>query len=149
MKKKSSELKDTPDSNVTLSGIIKHIASPILWITAIVVSLWSLMHFSIPESKLEPYTKFQKTSTSFEDTVDPKSEPELEHFAETDRLDFSDMAVASPELTSADGQLPRETLQHIKNGMQLISTQSETDNNSRSGTEKDQSESLLPKNEKT
>ncbi|SVD47955.1 uncharacterized protein METZ01_LOCUS400809, partial [marine metagenome] len=36
MKKKSPELKDTPDSNVTLSGIIKQIASPVLWTTAVV-----------------------------------------------------------------------------------------------------------------
>jgi len=120
MKNKNLQPKNTSDKNVTLSDIVKQITSPVLWTTLVVVGLWSLMHFSTPEAKLEPYTKFKKTSTNFEDTVDTKSEPELERFAETSRSDFSDMSVTSPEFVSADGQLPRKTLQHIQKGMQLI-----------------------------
>ena len=120
MKNKNSQPKNSSDKNVTLSGFVKQIAGPVFWTFLVVVGLWSLMHFSTPETKLEPYAKFQKTSTNFEEAVDTKPEPELERFAETNRPDFSDMSVASPGLAPADGQLPRETLQHIQKGIHLI-----------------------------
>ena len=120
MKNKNPKQKNTPDNDATLPSIGKKIAGPTLWTIGVVAGLWSLMHFSTPETKLEPYTKFQKTSTTFENTSDSKLEPELERFTETNRPDFSDMSTPSPSLKPANDQLPRETLQHIQKGMQLI-----------------------------
>ena len=120
MKNKSSQPKNTSGNNVTLSGIAKKISGPAFWTTAVIVGLWSLMHFSTPETKLEPYTKFKKTSTSLEDAVNTKPKPKLERFVETNSPDFSDMSDARREFKSDDDKLPRETLQYIQKGMQLI-----------------------------
>ena len=78
------------------------------------------MHFSTPETKLEPYTKFQKTSGIFENNSDSKVNTELERFAETKQSDFSSISTSNPEPTRINYQLPRKTLEHIQKGMQLI-----------------------------
>jgi tetratricopeptide (TPR) repeat protein len=120
MKNKNSQSKKISYNSLTGPGIAKKIVNPLLWTTMVVIGLWSLMHFSIPETKLEPYTKFKKISTTIENTADTKSELKLGRFAESSQPSFSDMADVRPEPKPAGGQLPRKTLQHIQKGMQLI-----------------------------
>ena len=76
MKNKNPKQKNTTDINdVTLSNLGKKIIKPTFWTIVIVAGLWSLMHFSTPETKLEPYTKFQKASATFETNYDAKVKP--------------------------------------------------------------------------
>ena len=121
MKNKNQKQKNTSHSNGgTLPNIGKKIAWPIFWTIVIIAGLWSLMHFSTPETKLEPYTKFQKTSGIFENNSDSKVNTELERFAETKQSDFSSISTPNPEPKRINYQLPRKTLEHIQKGMQLI-----------------------------
>ena len=121
MKNKNPKQKNTTDINdVTLSNVGKKIIKPTFWTIVVVAGLWSLMHFSTPETKLEPYTKFQKTSVTFENNYDAKVKPELERFTETTRPNFSNISAPNPESKPANDQLPRKTLEHIQKGMQLI-----------------------------
>ena len=111
MKNKNPKQKNTTDINdVTLSNVGKKIIKPTFWTIVVVAGLWSLMHFSTPETKLEPYTKFQKTSATFENNYDAKVKPELERFTETTRPNFSNISTPNPEPKPADYQLPRKTL---------------------------------------
>ena len=121
MKNKNLKQKDTTDfNNVTLSNVAKKIIKPTFWTVLIVAGLWSLMHFSTPETKLEPYTKFQKTSAAFENNLDVEVKPKLERFTETKQPDFTNISSQDPEPTLTGNQLPRKTLEHIQKGMQLI-----------------------------
>ena len=121
MRNKNPKQKNASDSNDgTLLNIGKKIAWPIFWTIVIIAGLWSLMHFSTPETKLEPYTKFQKTSGIFENNSDSKVNTELERFAETKQSDFSSISTPNPEPKRINYQLPRKTLEHIQKGMQLI-----------------------------
>jgi len=121
MKNKNPKQKNTSDSNDgTLPNIGKKIAWPIFWIIVIIAGLWSLMYFSTPETKLEPYTKFQKTSGVFENNSDSKVNTELERSAETKQSDVSSSSTPNPEPKRINYQLPRKTLEYIQKGMQLI-----------------------------
>ena len=123
MKSKSSKQKNTPNSNnEELPTIGKKLAVTIFWTIVVIVGLWSLMHFSTPKTKLEPYTKFKKTSTTFENTSDKEvsNEKVLERFAETKQSNPLDIATPDPETKPKNLQLPRKTLEHIQKGMQLI-----------------------------
>ena len=121
MKNKNLKQKDTTDfNNVTLSNVAKKIIKPTFWTVLVVAGLWSLMHFSTPETKLEPYTKFQKTSAAFENNLDVEVKPKLERFTETKQPDFTNISSQDPEPTLTGNQLPRKTLEHIQKGMQLI-----------------------------
>jgi tetratricopeptide (TPR) repeat protein len=103
-----------------LSNVAKKIIKPTFWTVLVVAGLWSLMHFSTPETKLEPYTKFQKTSAAFENNLDVEVKPKLERFTETKQPDFTNISSQDPEPTLTGNQLPRKTLEHIQKGMQLI-----------------------------
>jgi len=121
MKNKNPKQKNTTDINdVTLSNVGKKIIKPTFWTIVVVAGLWSLMHFSTPETKLEPYTKFQKTSATFENNLDVEIKPGLERFTETKQPDFTNISSQNPEPTPTGNQLPRKTLEHIQKGMQLI-----------------------------
>ena len=123
MKSKSSKQKNTANSNnEALPTIGKKLAVTIFWTIVVIVGLWSLMHFSTPKTKLEPYTKFKKTSTTFDNTSDKEvnNEKVLERFAETKQSDLLDIATPDPEAKPKNLQLPRKTLEHIQKGMQLI-----------------------------
>ena len=121
MKNKNPKQNNTTDINdVTFSNVGKKIVKPAFWTILVITGLWSLMHFSTPETKLEPYTKFQKTSAAFENNLDVEVKPELERFTETKQPDFTNISSQDPEPTLAGNQLPRKTLEHIQKGMQLI-----------------------------
>ena len=120
MKNKNAQQKNNFDKKITLLSITKKISGPALWTTLVVIGLWSLIHFSRPETKLEPYTNLKKASSSFESNLDTTIEPRVERFADTSQLDFSDMATPRPSPKSESNQLSRKTLEHIQKGTQLI-----------------------------
>jgi len=117
MKNKNLKSKGISQKNLTEPNIAKKISVSVFCATMVVVGLWSLMYFSTPETKLEPYTKFKKTSAIIDET---KSERELSRFAETNQPNFAGISEDRPKLKSDNDQLPRQTLQHIQKGMQLI-----------------------------
>ena len=122
MKNKNAQQKNNFDKKITLLSITKKISGPALWTTLVVIGLWSLIHFSRPETKLEPYTNLKKASSSFESNLKTTLEPRVERFADTGQLDFSDMATptSSPKPKPKSNQLSRKTLEHIQKGTQLI-----------------------------
>ena len=66
MKNKNPKQKNTTDINdVTLSNVGKKIIKPIFWTVLVVAGLWSLMHFSTPETKLEPLYQVSKNIRDF------------------------------------------------------------------------------------
>ena len=121
MKSDNSKKKNIPYSDDgILPSIGKKIAWPIFWTIVIIAGLWSLMHFSTPKTKLEPYTKFQKISAAFENNSDSKVKTELERFVETKQPDLPNISTPSHESKSINTQLPRKALEHIQKGMQFI-----------------------------
>ena len=121
MKNKNRKQKDTPPiSDLKLTVVGKKIIQPIFWTIVVVLGLWSLMHFSTPEKKLEPYTQFKKQSTAFKSNDDEKVKPELERFTQSKQPKFSNISSQNSEPKSNSYQLPRKTLEHIQKGMHLI-----------------------------
>ena len=121
MKKKNTQsLKENPSHSITASDLFKRVVPPIFWTVVILAGLWSLMQFSTPEAKLEPYSEFNKTSVSLEESADTQPEPALERFADAGRPELADMTEPTPGLNPPKGQLPKKTLEHLQKGMQLI-----------------------------
>jgi len=107
-------------NEVTLISIGKKVAGPACWTILVIVGLWSLMHFSTPEAKLEPYAELKKTSSTFEDNSVAEAATKFERFAETKSPKISSISSSSSEPTPISNQLPRRTLEHLQKGMQLI-----------------------------
>ncbi len=120
MKKKNTQSKEISHSNLKETGLARRIAVPTFWTVVVLVGLWSLMNFSTPGAKLEPYSEYKKTSAPVENIADKTPEPTLERFAQASPPDLSDMIDPSSELNRSDDQLPRETMEHIQKGMQLV-----------------------------
>lgn len=88
-----------------------------IWVSVLGVGLWALMHYSAPESNLEPYKNSQEAKT----TVPKKKEPKKNNdFKLPSNLDKGNLIKAATSLPSQQqSQLPREALEHIQKGMQL------------------------------
>jgi tetratricopeptide (TPR) repeat protein/plastocyanin len=88
------------------------------WLSVLGVGLWALMHYSAPESNLEPYKNIQEAKVKPE-----KKAPELEkkepEFTLPSDLDTGKLIKTATSHPSSQSQLPRETLEHIQKGMQL------------------------------
>ncbi len=100
----------------------------LIWVGVLGVGLWALMHYSAPESNLEPYNKIQEAKTEREKTEREKAEREQakpENKAAEFTLLPSDLdtgnliKTATSPLQTPQSQLPRETLEHIQKGMLL------------------------------
>jgi len=88
------------------------------------VGLWALMHYSTPESNLEPYKKFQEAkvereNTARENTERKKAEPKKSGFTLPSDLNTGNLIKAAMTSPTPQSQLPRETLEHIQKGMLL------------------------------
>jgi len=121
MKSKNiKEKKDYGHNDITLPNIGKKIVVPIFWTIVVVSGLWSLMHFSTPETKLEPYTKVQKASAPFDNSPNAAIKTKLERFTETQQTEPQKILTSNSEPKKNNYQLPRNTLEHIQKGMKLI-----------------------------
>jgi len=94
------------------------------WLGVLAVGLWALMHYSTPESNLEPYNKFQEAKVERENTArenaEPeKAEPEKSEFTLPSDLDTGNLIKTATTMQPPQSQLPRETLEHIQKGMLL------------------------------
>ncbi|MBT3855713.1 MAG: tetratricopeptide repeat protein [Nitrospina sp.] len=94
------------------------------WLSVLAVGLWALMHYSTPESNLEPYNKFQEAKAEHENTArgnaEPaKAEPEKPEFKLPSDLDTGNLIKTATTMQPPQSQLPRETLEHIQKGMLL------------------------------
>ncbi len=94
------------------------------WLSMLAVGLWALMHYSTPESNLEPYKKFQEAkvereNTARENTERKKAEPKKSGFTLPSDLNTGNLIKAAMTSPTPQSQLPRETLEHIQKGMLL------------------------------
>lgn len=96
----------------------------LIWVGLLGVGLWALMHYSAPESNLEPYNKIQEGEEEAEPgKKTPEPEKKTSEFSPSKFTPSSDLntgtlikTVTSP-LETPQSQLPRETLEHIQKGM--------------------------------
>ncbi len=100
------------------SSLLKRSFMMFTWLSVLGVGLWALMHYSAPESNLEPYNNIQeaKVNPAKKASEPEKSEPEFTLPSDLDRGKLIKTATSIP---AAQSQLPRETLEHIQKGMQL------------------------------
>ena len=91
------------------------------WLSVLAVGLWALMHYSTPESNLEPYKKFQEAKVERENTAreNRAAEPKKSGFTLPSDLDTGNLIKAAMTSPTPQSQLPRETLEHIQKGMLL------------------------------
>ena len=89
------------------------------WLSMLAVGLWALMHYSTPESNLEPYKKFQEAKVEGENTERKKAEPEKPGFTLPSNLGTGNLIKTAMTSPTPQSQLPRETLEHIQKGMLL------------------------------
>ena len=89
------------------------------WLSVLAVGLWALMHYSAPESHLEPY-KVNDVAEVAQEKKELSSEPEEPQFTLPSDLDTGKLIKAATSMpNSPQGRLPRETLEHIQKGMML------------------------------
>ena len=106
------------------SGPLKRSIVMFSWVSVLAVGLWALMHYSTPESNLEPYKKFQEAkvereNTARENTERKKAEPKKSGFTLPSDLNTGNLIKAAMTSPTPQSQLPRETLEHIQKGMLL------------------------------
>ncbi len=115
--------------NESPSSPLKRTFLTLIWVGVLGVGLWALMHYSAPESNLEPYNKIQEAKTEREQAEREKAklekkaaEPEKKapEFTLPSDLDTGNLIkTATSPIQTPQSQLPRETLEHIQKGMLL------------------------------
>ena len=117
--------KSSKNKNIeSASGPLKRSIVMFSWVSVLAVGLWALMHYSTPESNLEPYKKFQEAkvereNTARENTERKKAEPKKSGFTLPSDLNTGNLIKAAMTSPTPHSQLPRETLEHIQKGMLL------------------------------
>jgi tetratricopeptide (TPR) repeat protein len=108
------------------SSLLKRSILTLTWVGVLSVGLWALMHYSTPESNLEPYNKFQEVKAEREKAErekaeqkkkEPQTEPEKPEFTLPSDFDTGNLIKAATTIPTQQSQLPRETLEHIQKGM--------------------------------
>ena len=117
--------KSSKNKNIeSASGPLKRSIVMFSWVSVLAVGLWALMHYSTPESNLEPYKKFQEAkvereNTARENTERKKAEPKKSGFTLPSDRNTGNLIKAAMTSPTPQSQLPRETLEHIQKGMLL------------------------------
>jgi tetratricopeptide (TPR) repeat protein/plastocyanin len=88
------------------------------WLSILGVGLWALMHYSAPESNLEPYKNIQEAKINPEKKA-PEPEKKEPEFTLPSDLDTGKLIKTATSHPSTQSQLSREALEHIQKGMQL------------------------------
>ncbi len=96
----------------------RRFTAPLLWFAVTAGIAWALMHYSSPQSQLEPYTKFKKTSVQAAEKETKPADDDSETLARTHDADPVAETAAAPSPPSGVN-LPREALEHISKGMEL------------------------------
>ena len=115
------------------SSPLKRTFLTLSWVGILAVGLWALMHYSAPESNLEPYNKFQEAKAEREkaelekaeraNAENIKAQPNNNKESEKPELklpsdfDTGNLIKAATTLPTPRSQLPRRTLEHIQKGM--------------------------------
>ena len=117
--------KSSKNKNIeSASGPLKRSLVMFSWLSVLAVGLWALMHYSTPESNLEPYKKFQEAKVERENTARKNTErkkaaPEKPGLTLPSDLNTGNLIKAAMTSPTPQSQLPRETLEHIQKGMLL------------------------------
>jgi tetratricopeptide (TPR) repeat protein len=98
-------------------NLLKQSFLALTWVGVLAVGLWALMHYSAPESNLEPYNKFQQAKTAEPKINKTPEKPEQQEFKLPSDFDTGNLIQAATSMSTPQSQLPRRTLEHIQKGM--------------------------------
>ena len=102
------------------SSPLKRSVMMFTWLSVLAVGLWALMHYSAPESNLEPYKNILESKVIPEKKAAKPAESAEPEFTLPSDLDTGTLIKTATSLpTPQQSQLPRETLEHIQKGMLL------------------------------
>ena len=101
------------------NSLLKRSFMMFTWLGVLGVGLWALMHYSAPESNLEPYKGIQEAKVKPEKKA-PKREKNEPEFTLPNDLGTGNLIKTATSIPAApQSRLPRETLEHIQKGMLL------------------------------
>jgi hypothetical protein len=104
----------------TPSSPLKRSITMFTWLSVLAVGLWALMHYSVPESNLEPYKNILESKVIPEKKAAKPAESAEPEFTLPSDLDTGTLIKTATSMpTPQQSQLPRETLEHIQKGMLL------------------------------
>ena len=97
---------------------LKRFGLPIFWMMVLAVGLWALMDLSTPSSNLVPYDQIKQAKNDASE--EPSIPPEPETVSTKLNEDISKLVKRASNTPKPKTRLPRETLEHISKGMDLI-----------------------------
>jgi len=106
---------------------IKFLKNSTITIALVVLAgagLWALMFYSAPPNNLEPYASYKESQKIFEPNVsnpktDKSQKSESKETSPPPEPNLGNLIKAAASTSSAKSTLPRETLEHIKKGMEF------------------------------
>ena len=98
------------------NSLLKRSFMMFTWLSVLGLGLWALMHYSAPESNLEPYKNIQEAKIKPERKA-PEPEQKEPAFTLPSDLDTGKLIKTATSVPAAQSRMPRETLEHIQKGM--------------------------------
>ena len=98
------------------NSLLKRSFMMFTWLSVLGLGLWALMHYSAPESNLEPYKNIQEAKIKPERKA-PETEQKEPAFTLPSDLDTGKLIKTATSVPAAQSRMPRETLEHIQKGM--------------------------------
>jgi len=121
MSAKKNKLKNTSaHKNVgspTVIHPVKRFGVPVLSVAVLAVGLWALMELSTPSSNLVPYDSVKQVKNDASE--EPSNEKKPERVSTEMERNISDLVKQASNTPEPRSQMPRATLEHIANGMDL------------------------------
>ena len=115
---------DLRNQKIKSSNFLKNSIITIAGLILAGAGLWALMFYSAPPNNLESYVSYKKSQKIFESKVDnPKvdklKKTESQEILPPPKPNLGNLIKAAASTSSPKSKLPRETLEHIKKGMEF------------------------------
>ena len=115
---------DSRNQKTKSTNLLKNSIITIAGLVLAGAGLWALMFYSAPPNKLESYASYKESQKIFEPKADnPKTNKskklESQKILPPPEPNLGDLIKATTSTSSRQSALPRETLEHIKKGMEF------------------------------
>ena len=115
---------DLRNQNTKATNFLKNSIITIVGLILAGTGLWALMFYSVSSNNLESYASYKKSQKIFESKVDnPKvdklKKSESQEISRPPKPNLGNLIKAATSTSSSKTALPRETLEHIKKGMEF------------------------------
>ena len=115
---------DSRHKKIKSTNFLKNSIITVAGLALVGAGLWAIMFYSVSPNNLEPYASYKESQKIFKSEVDNTKTDKLkklesQEISSPPEPNLGDLVKTATSTSSPKSTLPRETLEHIKKGMEF------------------------------